>query len=271
MKCEFRAYTPCLALQPYVNCYLHMKGKRCAAWQQQLVPGNIQGLGFIFSGSIHSSLAAPNTSTIRSFVLGQLQKPVDVNFTEDLDVITILFKSTGMYRLFGIPMQLFAGRGVDFELVCRRQEENAVRKVFSNDTTKERVAAIETLLLEKLPQHPDQHADRIEYASRLILTHNGNLTVNQIAREVNMSKRNLERHFIGQVGLSPKSFSCIARIKNVLQLIIFQPMSAWKEISQKLEYADQAHFFHEFKKFTGKTPREYFKSITDFEHFLYAG
>jgi AraC-like DNA-binding protein len=246
-----------------------MKGNRCAPWQQQLVPGNIQGLGFIFSGSIRSSLA-PDASTFRSFVLGQLQKPVTINFKEDLDLITVLFKSTGMYRLFGIPMQLFAHRSIDFELVCCLQDENAVRKIFCNDTTKERVAAIEALLLEKLPRHPDQHADRIEYASRLILSHSGNLTVNQLAREVNMSKRNLERHFIGQVGLSPKSFSCIARIKNVLELIILQPMSAWKEISQKLEYADQAHFFHEFKKFTGKTPGEYFQSITDFEHFLYA-
>ena len=270
MKCKFRAYTPCLALQPYVNCYFHMKGDQCDPWQQQLVPSNMQGLGFIFSGSIHSSLA-PDTSKIRSFVLGQLPKPVTVNFKEDLDLITILFKSTGMYRLFGFPMQLFADRGIDFELVCRRQEEDAVRKVFCNDTTEKRVAAIEALLLEKLPKHPDRHADRIEYASQLILSHSGNLTVNQLAREVNMSKRNLERHFIGQVGLSPKSFSCIARIKNVLQQIILQPMSAWKDISQKLEYADEAHFFHEFKKFTGKTPKEYFRSITDFEHFLYAG
>jgi len=269
MKFEFRAYTPCLALQPYVNCYFHMQGSRCHPWQQQLVPSNKQGLGFIFNGSIHSSLA-PDTSSTRSFVLGQLQKPVTVNFKEDLDLITILFKSTGMYRLFGIPMQLFADRGIDFELVCRRQEEIAVRKVFCSDTTEKRVAAIEALLLEKLPRHPDQRADRIEYASHLILSHSGNLSVNQLAREVNMSRRNLERHFIGQVGLSPKSFSCIARIKNALELIIFQPMSAWKEISQKLEYADQAHFFHEFKKFTGKTPGEYFQSITDFEHFFYA-
>ncbi|MDO6430082.1 AraC family transcriptional regulator [Flavitalea sp. BT771] len=270
MRYEFRAYTPCIALEPYVNCYLHMKGSRCAHWQQQLVPGNIQGLGFIFGGSIQSSLV-PDASTIRSFVLGQLQKPVAVHFKEDLDLITVLFKATGMYRLFGIPMQLFADRSIDFELLCSQQDEVAVRNVFCSDTTEKRIAAIEALLLEKLPQHPVQYADRIEYASRLMLSQGGNLTVNQLAREVNMSKRNLERHFIGQVGLSPKSFSCIARIKNVLELIIHQPISAWKDIAQKLEYADQAHFFHEFKKFTGKTPGEYFRSITVFDHFLYAG
>jgi len=269
MQFTFRTYAPCAALQPYVKCYLHMKGNGSNAWRQQLIPSNMQGLGFIFSGNIHSPLV-PDPSTIRSFVLGQLQRPVTVDFKEDVELITVLFKSTGMYRLFGIPMQLFADRAIDFELVCRRQDRNALQKIFQKEPIDKRVEAIEALMLKKLPQRSDWQLNHIEYASHLILHHNGNLPVGQLAREVNMSKRTLERHFIGKVGVSPKSFSCIARIKNVLELIMLQPALAWKDISQKLEYADQPHFFHEFKKFTGTTPKDFFQSITDFDYFLYA-
>jgi AraC-like DNA-binding protein len=176
-----------------------------------------------------------------------------------------------MYRLFGIPMPLFVDRATDFELVCQRQDRKAIQKIFSNESVEKRVAAVEALMLKRLSNRPDRHLDHIEYASRLILSHNGNLPVGRLAREVNMSKRNLERHFIGKVGVSPKSFSCIARIKNALELIMLQPALAWKDISQKLEYADPAHFFHEFKKFTKTTPNDFFQSITDFDQFLYAG
>lgn len=270
MEFTFHTYTPCAALQPYIKCYLHLKGNGHDAWRQHLIPSNIQTLGFIFSGSIHSSLA-PEPSSINSFVLGQLQRPVTVDFKADVELITVFFRSTGMYRLFGIPMQLFADRAMDLESVCRRQDRIAIQKILHHESVEKRVAAIEALMLKKLSDRSDRHLDHIEYASRLILSHNGNLPVGQLAREVNMSKRNLERHFIGKVGVSPKSFSCIARIKNVLELILHPPALAWKDVSQKLEYADPAHFFHEFKKFTGTTPREFFQSITDFDHFLYAG
>ncbi len=270
MLFTFQTYAPCAALQPYIRCYLHLKGNGCDAWRQHLIPSNIQGLGFIFGGSIHSPLAT-EPSTIRSFVLGQLQRPVTVEFKPDVELITVFFRSTGMYRLFGIPMQLFADRAIDLEGICRRQDRNAVQNIFHTGSVEKRLAEIESLMLKKLTHRSDRHLDRIEQASRLILSHNGNLPVGQLAKEVNMSKRNLERHFVGKVGVSPKSFSCIARIKNVLELIMLQPVLAWKDISQKLEYADPAHFFHEFKKFTGTTPGDFFRSMTDFDHFLYAG
>jgi AraC-like DNA-binding protein len=262
------SYQPCRALQPYISCYSSVSGNHVDGWEQVLIPSNMQNLGFIFDGTMSSPLNV-HSAVNRSFVVGQMEKPSTVRFGKDLEVITVFFTSTGMYRLFGIPMQSFTDRGIDFELVCDVKDRHAVRRIFESETMPQRLEAIEALLLGRLAGKPASYVERIDYASRLMLGRSGNMPVGDLAREVNMSKRSLERYFVEQVGVSPKSFSGISRIKKVLQLIATASHLTWKEMAQTLEYSDQAHFIHEFKRFTGKTPNEYFRSISAFEHFIY--
>lgn len=268
---DFKFFTrhPSETLQPFVYYYVSIKGNHRTAWRQNLIPSNMQNLGFIFSGAIRSSLHR-DWSVTRSFVVGQMEIPVTIDFREDIDTIIVFLKPTGMYRLFGIPMQQFTNRSIDFESVCSRQDSFYIQRIFDSTKTKQRIVSIEAFLLQRLSGKPAKNHERIEYASCLILDTNGNISIDQLARKVNMSKRNLQRSFNEQIGVSPKSFSGIVRFRKVLQLIERAASFTWKEIAQTLEYTDYAHFSHEFKKFTGKTPNEYIRSITDFEHFLYA-
>jgi len=267
MQFKLQSYQPCGALQPYVHCYVSMSENK-GFWNQVLIPSSIQNLGFIFGGNMTSSLDKDNLVT-RSFVVGQQEHPQIASFGKDLDIITVFFKPAGMYRLFGIPMHLFADRAIDFELICSTDDKYRVQEILECRTIVQRVAAIETYLLRKLNRKIPYHASHMDYASQLIFEKNGNIPINLLAKDLNMSKRNLERKFVEYIGIPPKSFSGISRIRKILEMVEQNVKISWRQISDQFEFTDHAHFIHEFKKFTGKTPVEYHKSTSDFEHFVY--
>jgi AraC-like DNA-binding protein len=237
-------------------------------FEQLLIPSSIQNLGFIFSGKMKTT-HDKNVMVPRSFIVGQQEYPHMAQFGIGLEMITAFFKPTGMHRLFGYSMQLFANRVVDFELTCSQQDKYDVLTILECKTTEGRVAAFEDFLLRKLNCKSHQHSERIDYASELILDKNGTIPIERLASELNMSRRNLERQFVEWVGISPKSFAGISRIKKTLELIEENSDLTWGHVVKELEFTDQAHFIHEFRKYTGKSPSEYFKSTSDFEHFVY--
>jgi AraC-like DNA-binding protein len=267
MQFKLQSFQPCSALLPYVHCYVSMS-ENLDQWDQVLIPSSIQNLGFIFGGNMKSSLDKDKL-VHRSFVVGQQEHPQMASFGKNLDVITVFFKPTGMFRLFGIPMHVFSDRAIDFELTCSSDDKYKVQEILECQTIRKRIAAIEAYLIRKLPRKIHHHTAHMDYASKMIIEKNGNIPINRLAQDLNMSKRNLERRFDEFIGIPPKSFSIISRIRKILEIIEQNSKISWKDISNQFEFTDHAHFIHEFKKFTGKTPSEYYKATSDFEHFVY--
>jgi methylphosphotriester-DNA--protein-cysteine methyltransferase len=67
----------------------------------------------------------------------------------------------------------------------------------------------------------------------------------------------LERQFLKIIGLTPKSYSRIARFQNVMQALKYAAFHPWPSLALDCGYYDQAHFIKEFKAFTGATPSEF--------------
>jgi AraC-like DNA-binding protein len=61
------------------------------------------------------------------------------------------------------------------------------------------------------------------------------------------------------VGTSPKKFATIVRMKTAL-FTMQSPLI--EQNDHQLGFYDQAHFIHDFKKFTGATPEQYLKGLS---------
>lgn len=90
---------------------------------------------------------------------------------------------------------------------------------------------------------------------------NGNIQVEQIVKELNISERTFYRNFNSAIGTSPKKFSQITRLGFFLTLT----SESNKTPINSLEagYFDQSHFIKEFKSFFGESPSsflDYFES-----------
>jgi AraC-like DNA-binding protein len=84
--------------------------------------------------------------------------------------------------------------------------------------------------------------------------------VGEVADRVGLLPRTLRRRFTAQVGLTPKRFARIQRLKRVTRDLDGQAEVDWATAAFRHGYADQPHLADEFRDLAGVTPTGYLRS-----------
>ena len=71
-----------------------------------------------------------------------------------------------------------------------------------------------------------------------------------------MGKRRLEQLFRQEVGISPKAYARIVRMRSVCHSMVRSPHRPLVQHALDHGFFDQSHFNREFKHFLGMTPRQ---------------
>jgi AraC-like DNA-binding protein len=90
--------------------------------------------------------------------------------------------------------------------------------------------------------------------------HCGNIDINKLREDYIMSERTLRRQFTEFVGMSPKQYSTIIRVKSFSKLFE-QKRTIYTGLINDLGYTDHAHFNKEFNKVVGMSPTGYFGQL----------
>jgi AraC-like DNA-binding protein len=80
---------------------------------------------------------------------------------------------------------------------------------------------------------------------------------------IQSSYKTLSRLFQEVIGISPKEYVQIKRINQSLALFATSKDIKSQDLADQLGYYDSAHFINEFKKYTGKTPKNLKNSLFD--------
>lgn len=81
-----------------------------------------------------------------------------------------------------------------------------------------------------------------------------------LARELELSERQLERRFLERVGVSPKRFAKLARFERILALMAEAPTLT--HAAAAAGYYDQSHFVRDFQSFTGAAPSQVLRLLS---------
>jgi transcriptional regulator GlxA family with amidase domain len=136
----------------------------------------------------------------------------------------------------------------------------------SND--QERVILVENFLQKKLAKKNSTNHST-EMVIERIIENCGLVSVRKIAKECGISERQLERHFLRKVGVSPKFFSRMMRLNSLLFVLQTLPNQNLTNLALSFGYYDHAHFAHEFREFVGKSPSEFLREENQMsQHFI---
>lgn len=167
----------------------------------------------------------------------------------------VTFQPAGFYQLFGLSMasagqagQALTGHAAVF-LRALSQRVAQVR------TAPDRVAVAERLLLARL--RCGEVSTPMEALATAVLVRHGQVSVDEMAAQSNLCRRQFERRFREVVGVAPKLFAEISRFRNVMTHLHSAPTINWQDVTHACGYFDQAHFIREFRRFAGKTPASY--------------
>lgn len=92
---------------------------------------------------------------------------------------------------------------------------------------------------------------------------NGRIKVSELAEIFDYSVRHFNRIFNDNLKISPKLYLKIIRCSIVINRMTDKPDGEITEYMENLGYFDQSHFQHEFKWFTGITPKNFQHMLAD--------
>jgi len=184
----------------------------------------------------------------------------DMTFNGCYAFFEISFRPNGFSKVFGLPSSQITDQIMDADDIFDATVKSFFEQLCTARGLTEMALLADAYLFYYLKKQKSvDYKDAITAVSNLILSKAGVLNIEQLASEANMSVRSFERHFIEQVGISPKLFCCITRFNRAFALKLRNPHKDWTSIAYECGYFDQMHLIKDFKKFAGSSPSTFLK------------
>lgn len=256
---NYQTFEPCKDLSTLVKCYWTLESPKEENQQKQtIVPDGCMEMIFHY-GDLYKQYIENRNNIIqpRCFVFGQLTQPLEIEPTGETGIFSVRFYPEGFLPFATIPLKEMKNKAVSLEKLFGRDGLKIEQTILNTKSTSERIIHIEAFLLSRLATV--ETTDRIIKSTiETILTANGQLSVNELSKQININRRQLERKFSSAIGLSPKQLSKTIRLQSTLKMLINKKFTSLTALAYEGEYYDQAHFIKDFREFTGLTPKEFY-------------
>lgn len=254
-------YAPLPILRPYVDGILVQEDLNPANFANRnpvkVLPTAMTVIGIQY-GQPMKTLTQEGAVTLgASGITGMHGTVKEYVSTGAIGTVIVPFKPGGLSRFTRYPIHEFQNADVSLELVfpgpgVREMEE----RLAGASGAEARVEIVQRFLISALR---DQEEERwILHAAHQIMKRQGNLPIAQLAAQLYVSRRTLERKFNALIGASPKQFADIVRFQHTIRLRYAG--YDYLDIVQACGYTDHAHFAKDFKSFAGIRPDAFFRS-----------
>lgn len=193
----------------------------------------------------------------RAMVLGQTIEPFFIEPTGLVNTIAIRFYPYGFANFISEPIENLVNKETSLEqLFGFETATDLEQNIINAKDTEHRINIIEEFLLNRLNEEKTINAIVKNTVDSLLST-NGSVSISSIFKDNPSKRRQLERNFRKQIGVSPKQLGKLIRLQTALKMLLNQQSENLTDIAYNSEYFDQAHFIKDFREFTGINPKEF--------------
>ncbi len=251
----FNTYIPCDILKPYVRSLIISENEEESTYK--VLPDTGLVIGFQYKGRL-SYVKDDVRIWLESAGITGINNTYRL-FTNSKGVgsVLVFFKEAGAVNFLKEPLHELFSQSISLDNFVLKSELLVLEgKLWEAKTDIARIKVVETFLISRLKQtSPD---NIVSAALEHIHKSKGQIKINDLIKELNISQSPLEKRFRQIVGTSPKKYASIVRMKNVIQSS--KRENTMTELGYEAGFYDQAHFIKEFKSFTGDTPDAFFKN-----------
>ena len=255
---EYREYSPLPRLAPFVDRLWTLTGRAVESeGAQPILPDGRPELVVHF-GDRFDRIDASGSASRQAAVLfaGQLTEQLTIKPTGVVAVVGIRFHPFGAAAIMRTPQHELTGLTIGLEDVAPGLAREIARV---HESTADVRLAVPLLQAALARCASEQTVDRrIDAATRAIVESGGAVSIDQLAGQVAMTRRHLERCFLASVGISPKRLARINRFQKALRVLEgVDSRRRGAVTAATCGYADQSHFIREFRQLAGCSPAEH--------------
>lgn len=219
--------------------------------------------GIIYSKSKHPFFIQPLNKELPDFYLyGQTVEPISLEVHGEFRLIALRLFPFAVRILLGVDPKILVDDCYDLMKVKNVDTLGTLEKLHQTKDVNillEKLVSYFNELLKAASINPDH---RIKLATNLILKSKGTISIKEVRSKLHVAERTFERHFLKEIGVTPKQFAKIIQFSSSLNQITDDDYIRLTDVSFDNGYADQSHFIRTFKRFTGRTPKEFQRQIS---------
>ncbi|HCQ89929.1 MAG TPA: hypothetical protein DIU45_09525 [Clostridium sp.] len=248
----YKEYKPSEELKPYICCYWYLKTNKDidGDYYIRVLPDGCINLVF-------SDYNKPFDDN--SLLIGLNKKPSCFVIKNHRELFGIRLYPGTSGLIFNCPASEFLDKTIPLKYfwgdILLKINNELSKKIFIYDKIELIEAYIKSLLINKMDLKLDPI---VQNSLNYIYDAKGQVSVNEIANNLNISSKSLFRKYNNWIGISPKLFCRIVRFQNTLKDITSLKEMPLCELALENGYYDQPHFIKEFKEFYGNCPSELF-------------
>jgi len=185
-----------------------------------------------------------------AFVVGNMLTPIESKPTGNLNLLGVRFSPGGMSSFFSFPLHSLTDLSVPIAEISNELEKELAERLYHlslaerinylNDYFK-RIRTMRSEVWQKC-----LHEIRINRKA-----------VSVIAKEADISEKQLQRKFQAHVGIGPKQLSQVLRFRKLRERLEDRADENLMSLAWELGFTDHSHLTKTFKAFAGITPSEY--------------
>lgn len=259
---EYQTYKPHPDLDSLVSCYWTLEVPASPdAKKQRIVPDGCIEMAFILGDDVMRYTSETDfVIQPRAMVLGQITKPFYIEPTGYVYTFAIRFFPYGFSCFIESPIESLVDKETPIgELFGATTAKEFEQSIIQASSVAERIEITESFLLSHLLSK-DTIDKVVKMTIEALLLTNGSAPIITILKGDQSKRRQLERKFSKQIGVSPKQLGKVIRMQTALKMLLDQKKNSFTSIAYESGYYDQAHFIKDFREFTGTSPKEFLGS-----------
>lgn len=227
--------------------------------KQRIVPDGCIEMAFILGDDIKRFTSESDfVLQPRAMVLGQMTTPFYIQPVGAVQTFAVRFYPYGFANFVTTPLKDLTNTETPVaELFGQAAADELADKIRQAASTQQRIEIIETFLLNMLGEKATVDHIVQETVDALLAT-SGSAPIREIIKADLSKRRQLERKFLKQIGISPKQLGKVIRLQSALKMVLNKQENGetLTRIAYESTYYDQNHFIKDFKAFTGATPKD---------------
>ncbi len=246
---RYREVPPPADLRWAVECLWFAEGS--GGGTERIVPDGCPELVVQLGGAMH---AGDDGTSLRlqprALVVGQRSRALRVSPGSAFRTVAVRLRPAALGRLLHDDAhRLTDGWGSLEELLGRAGRTLAARLEDATGDA-ERCTTLEAFLRHRLQAAGS--ARPVDEAVGALRRARGRIAVRALCAASGAAERRLERAFLREVGLPPRTLAAVLRVQAAL--LLHHAEDSWAQLAAELEYVDQPHLTREFRRVAGLPP-----------------
>lgn len=244
----------CARLAPWIKFLWYCEAENINVHYKLLPTDSIDVILNLSSGIIYED-GSRRISAPPFHINGLRNKHSYIQQTGNIRIFGISFCPFGLYPFVNKSLSGISDGIVDLHELSLTLAQSLESATSSGIDTESIIGNIEKSLLPKL-QVTEDYVNKAKLI-RDYLEADSNITIQAFCAEHGVHTKTFLRNALHYTGYTPKILHSIKRFQKAGNQLIYQNPGQLSDIAYDNDFADQAHFIREFRRFSGIAPRAF--------------